>query len=333
MLLELLAAGGNARGEDLERALRDESKVVRLAAARIAASGDFGLTEEVVREALLNDEVFNKLDYDETREAQLACFALSDPATILNRIDWWTYEGSHAYRFLALEHFDLISDRVRSDLASDFTALRDESTVRLRERLGDAADRFIADASDDDLEEYKRVLYTEAALEGLAKHGTAADAELGRAYFDHNDADVREAALRVLTALGDTSDIEALQAIANEQSELAGEAARGILRIQPGLNETTRRLLASSSPEVVALALDHLLEPAWTDVAGDVKPLLASRLPAVRTLVADRLGAVLEAGELIAVLDEYLQQRPYFYDAAARLDALLYGPGGALAQE
>lgn len=281
---------------------------------------------------LLGGMKLPSVDPDEIILLLYNSFTADKLLTILN---WYKREGRIAYRALALFHFSIISDRIRSDLDDGFAKLRQESREKLSLMYGDESKSFqdkVADIYDEgvsksNLPDFFTTQLTSAALAGLALHGESADVEIGRRYLTEAKYDVKVEAVRIIEAFGDASDSQTLVDIAKDSyEELKEIAAKAALKLSPGVGGASVALLETEDPILVGLTVKSIWDEEFLDVAGVLEPLLTSKNDSTRIKVLAYFVKKYSEEELNSLLSVYLEGSKYYYNVVCWLDRVLYAP-------
>jgi len=272
---------------------------------------------------ILTFGLFSRVDVD---ELVLMLYRSFTSDRLLEKIDWYSIDGPVAYKALALDHFPLISDRIRMDLDDRFASIRESSTERLRSRHGDAAEH-IMERYRDKLDDFMVMQFTEAALAGLAACGESRDVHIGRRHLAESDRDVQIEAIRIIERFGDASDVESLiRIVTDDFGQLKTMAASAALKIAPGVSGAARGLLRTEDPTLVALAIRSLRNDDPMGVFEVLEPLLGSMKLRTRSKVLSYFAMRSSREQLEALLLRYLGRDSYFYNVVCWIDRVLYSP-------
>lgn len=272
---------------------------------------------------ILGFGLFPSVDVD---ELVLMLYRLFTSDRLLEEIDWYSINGPVAYKALTLDHFPLMSDRIRVDSGDRFASVRERSMERLRSRLGDIAEQIIERYSDK-LDDFLVRKFTEAALAGLASFGEPQDVQIGRRHLTESNRDVQKEAIRIIERFGDASDVESLIRIAKDDyGELKTMAASAALTIAPGVGGAARALLETEDPTLVGLAIRSLWNDDPAEVCEVLEPLLGARNVRTRSKVLAYFGMRSSSAQLETLLLRYLEREGYFYNVVCWIDRVLYSP-------
>lgn len=236
------------------------------------------------------------------------------PEQTLSSLDFYGTYDYRAYRFLAVEHFELIESRIRSDLDDNFeTLMRDSGDIDLKP----------------DLVDFVRGKFISAALAGLAEHGNKEDVKYAREFLGntrHNTADPE--AVQILIKYGDTSDVEKLlEAASRGHGENKRIALEGALRLGADKGHILETMFTEGDKATAEKATKEL----WSFNKNRLRKLAKDflnendadkRLRGIATLVK-----FCGKEELEALLDEYMGGTTYYYNIVTWLDRTLYAPG------
>lgn len=259
------------------------------------------------------------VESDEARRARLISLS-SDVLRPL--VSWYRLDGRVAYAIL-LERGDLDVSTVRTDLATKFQRLQDESHQRAVNEHGARAADTVREQFQE-LREYVTQQFAKHALQSLAPRATVDDASIARQFID--DDFTREAALRVIVAAGDSTDVPALLEIA--RSRVGSEqrlALDGIRQFAPDRLATAKTLI-SGNREMRRMALALLRDAADDEAVPFLKELLTHDEDDVRTAAVAELSHRVDEASLQQLLDGYVSALPYFYNVVVWLDRVLYAP-------
>jgi hypothetical protein len=259
-------------------------------------------------------------------DLKLKYFRRFDKSQLLAQLEWVSVNGPFVYQALAMDHFSAIADRIRTDLAEEF------STFKHRElaRYADANAMPALLKQIEHLDSYLTETFIASALRGLIPHAIADDVEIARRYLKHSNRDVRSAAFDLLQRIGTEDDLPSLWAEAeNVSTDLSRlNVIDAILALTKERAATIRRLLASSDPALLRKGIVAALgESELSDYLPErLSELLRSPHDAVRltSLAAMSQGANL--ADLEDVLRKYLADGSYYYDVVAWLDRIIYAP-------
>jgi HEAT repeat protein len=247
-------------------------------------------------------------------------------AELEHQMLWLTGEGPHAYRILALNHFDRFGERIRRDLSDRGETLLRESLEAARQTFGEEGEQLFERIRDEHTE-FIRGEYIGAGLAGIAANGRAEDVALARPHVNSKESYIQNEALRVLERFGNASDLDTLMSIAQgglgDANLLAAKAA---LRIAPGIDGASRAFLASGSVHLVVLALQAMKDIPPADVLPLILPLLENEDATIRIKVLSFFVDREEEESLRSLLDDYLKSSYYYYNVVAWLDRVLYAP-------
>jgi len=245
---------------------------------------------------------------------------------ILKAVHWLSVNGHLAYRALALDRFDSFSNAIRSDLANGFRRIKEESFKRDEKEFGPEFSKKLA-ASYEDLDEFCTLLFTRAALVGLAKHAQPTDAELVRSYLIHADHPLRDLAVTIISDIGIPEDADILLKIAEEAyGDLKEKAAAGALKLSADPLKVAKELMGSNSSEVVRIAFEWMFNQNAREVKKIFRDLLRDGNEANRVRALYYFSTRLQIAELEGLLDEYIREKDYYYNVVTWLDRLLYAP-------
>lgn len=236
------------------------------------------------------------------------------PEEILSSLDRYSPKYDVSYRFLAVNHFQLIEPRIRSDLDNEFETV----TTELKESKWDP-----------DTIEFVKAELIGAALAGLAEHGNECDVAFARRFFGntrHNMADPD--AVRLLAKYGDESDVQRfLQATSSADSETRRIAFDAALRLSAEKEPILETMLKEGDKETAGQAANELWKLSQERVRQVAKDLLRTDNTDKRLRGLAVLLKFCAPTEMEALLDEYMENPPYYYNVVTWLDRLLYAPG------
>jgi hypothetical protein len=264
-------------------------------------------------------------------QVRLARARSLSPAELFALMDFHDVDGPYMYRALAVDHFDLISDRIRTDLAERFERIQREAQQRIEEQVGSEAARTI-EASWTRLVPFLQARFAAAALAGLAQHGRNGDEQYAREWLAAHEGwryqDLVAGAVAVLQRFGDDTDADLLVSVAEaEYGDLQASAASAAVSLAPGACGAAAKLLLSQPLPLQKAGLRALLHAEPADAKPLVRPLLSSDSLALRDAATAFMIRVCSREELMQLQAEYTAGPAYYYSVVCLLDRALYAPG------
>jgi len=246
-------------------------------------------------------------------EFYLPILKQSPPEDTVALLDTYTSKIEVAYRYLAVNHFELIEFRIRRDLDEDFAHITSEL-----EQKGWNTDTV----------DFVKAQMIESALVGLVEHGNESDLTYARKFLGktrHNTADLE--ALKLIEKYGDVSDVENLVEVALKSGTSTQLAFDVALKFADNRIAILEIMLNEGDGKTAGKAAEEL----WTLEPIRIREL--SRAMLYEEDVDKRLKglAILikfdEKDKLEALLDEYMTTYPHYYNVVSCLDKVLYAPG------
>ena len=238
----------------------------------------------------------------------------TSPEEILASLETYESDNDVAYRYLSVNHFELIESRIRADLDNEFAALVSELEQK-------GWERSTAD--------YVRAKMIGAALAGLAEHGNEGDVKYARKFLgktSYNVADLE--AVKLLVKYGDTSDVERLiETALASGTETRALALDGALRLTNDKIPVLEIMLKEGDGKTPAKAAEELWLSDEKRAREIPKLMLKSDNADKRLRGLAILVKFCEKQELEALLDEYMSASPHYYNVVTWLDRTLYAPG------
>jgi len=321
---EALAESGQLTLEEAKALADDQSPdVARIGLLTLISMG------EQVDDKLIETAMKNKVS--EKLELEFARIRVLDPEHLLQKLDFYDPDGYHAYRALALDHFSLIKDRIRSDLEDDFQKLREESAAKIRsiyENVEGAAETFLSQWKKHGLLSFRTAKLTAAALAGLSQHGDESHAGLVRRFLSDSSYDVKLETAKVISRFGNKGDAAALVSIATDSyGELKTIAGLTAVSLDPQLDGAAGQLLRTDDPDLVRISLKTLLKSSPDEAKPVVEEILASQNADIRSAAVSFLVRVSTRDELLRLLSDYQRRSKCYYTVVCLLDKELYAPG------
>jgi hypothetical protein len=241
-------------------------------------------------------------------------------------VDWFPIEGRLAYKSLALDHYELIEEEIRSDLEEGFSRIKQNSLDRIAEKYGaEAAKKF--DDEFKSLDDFIRCQFIEAALLGLVKNGVPSDVVFGRQYISHAYDFVKLPAVELIARFGTAEDSKTLLALSGESwgetRDVAGIAA---LRLSSNPLDVAVVLTKSKSNKLVQAGFNWLYDQPLTAVGSFFEELINDEDELARLRAVYFFSKKMPRKRLIRLLDAYLERETYYYNVVAWLDRVLYSP-------
>lgn len=255
-------------------------------------------------------------------------FKKRSPEKLLSQLNFFNVNSEEAYRVLAIDYFQELKGRIRTDLDSEFETLRSNSEQKLKEQYGDVSES-ISKSFKPEVLDFIKGNYISAALDGLALHGEKGDVKYARKYLGntrHNVADY--AALKLLSRFGESSDVNKLLDIASksygETKKMALEVA---LNLSENKNELLNNLMDHEDKVISNFSIIKLSIYDTQNKAELAKKLLNYKDDDRRIQGLSILLMNLSETELEGLLNEYLKQNTYYYNVVTWLDRCLYSTG------
>lgn len=333
--LEELIRRGTLPVPVAERLITDPSVAVRaLSFHELAAKGelpDFDVVRKALEDgggsflAAFSSILGGKNSYPDADSIIATYYRTRSTEEILDAVDWFSLNGHLAYRALALDRFDFFSAQLRSDLASGFRRIKEESSRRREKELGNEWEAI--NASWVNLDEHIRLQFAEAALLGLAKNPQPSDADLVRPYLKRTSGSLLYPAVSIVAQVGNSDDTPALLKIAKESHDnVRIDAAGASLKLSTNPLTVATGLLLSENAELARVGYDWMLAQESSDVMDLFKTMLVDKDEGNRLRALHYISARLQGAELEKVLNEYIQRDTYYYNVVVWLDRLLYAP-------
>lgn len=306
-----------------ESLTRDSSPGIRaLAFSRLADLGE-PLDVSKVREAVSEPgpAALAGIDVDAIVSK---IFALRTDEQLLAAVEWYSLDGVVAYKVLATQRFQLVSENIRTDVSQGFRRLKEAADDDFRKTMGPAvADKVIQRWGD--LNRFIAARFLEAAAQGIAAHAVSTDIALARQWLLPNEEKTSRAALDIISRFGDASDVEGvLRLVKDGYGEIRSYAAEVALKLSPTPMEVARELVNAASPVAITTGFRWLLDQPIEQTKQFFVDLLGEPKDANRVRALFCLSSKLSHDELEQVLEEYVARETYFYNVVCWLDRILY---------
>ena len=321
----LITLGDRPTADNIRELLADAAKAQPaslLALARLRGGQDAPSSDGLV------EELFSTLSYDE----------------LIPLVGWFKQDSRIAYKVLGLMHFERFGDRVRTDLADRFTTFREAEKHAMRAILDkqiqhesgavDAAFTAVEDAAEKvlerwaDLDNFVTSGFVSAALAAIAKNGSANDLPIARQHLSSEDPASREAALAMVSRLGNDADVEPLLALAErEYGDIAERAAKAAIALSADRWIRAKQYLEREAMPFLRVGIDAL--GAHTEFPSkwpELVPHLFVDNASVRLATVKLLCSRLQHRDLIRLLNQFCEAGTYYYDVVTALDRSIYGP-------
>jgi hypothetical protein len=238
----------------------------------------------------------------------------TSPEEILASLDTYDSYVEISYRYIAMNHFRLIENRIRRDLDNEFADLIGEL-----DQMGWESDTV----------DFVKAKMIKAALAGLAENGNKSDLKYGRRFIGktrHNTADPE--AVKLVVKYGDVSDVERLLEVAlADASETRRIALEGALKLADDKIAVLEIMLRGGDGETVGKAAEKL----WVLDKERVREISRAKLneddSGERLVGLAILVKFYEEADLELILNEYIATSPHYYNVVTWLDKALYAPG------
>jgi len=314
-----------------------DHRVRRIAARALIDAGELRQMEDIVplfkradtgsKLGIIARGLFDT-DYVDPEEFRPILLHQLSAEQLLEKLDFYSLDGSDAYRELACHHFSAVQGRIRSDIADRFEALRLESLARMAQQFGIDGAGSIAQRWSEDLLGFLRSRFMGAALDGIALHGEPADVRLARDIATESKLAWRVIGplARVLARFGSAADVAPLIPLAGKATgDDEREIALTAFRLSDNPMELAQKLIHSARGHMLEQAIEALTNQPWADLKPLVTTLISDSSPQKR-LVGVRLALCSNDAESERLLREYTSRESYYYNVVAWLDRLLYAP-------
>jgi len=322
-----------------EKFTKDQSLEIRGIAFQELAKQGYPLDFDAVRKSLTSEESHqnNLLSLSSLLSAKqspgvdadsivLAFYRSQSSESVLQAVDWYSIEGTLAYKSLAVDHYDAVRDCLRADLENGFSRIRHQSVAAIESRFGaktaeEVVERFSR------LEDFIRSQFTEAALNGLAVNGEAADIRFGRQFSSSENSSIKLAAVRITSRFGTEEDAPLLLKTSREAwGEIKTTAGLAALRLSPTPFDVARELAQSTDDELSKAACGFLYQQDSKEAVAFFNGLLESDGAADRESAIYFFSKTLKKEALATLLAAQFTKAMYYYNVITWLDRLLYSP-------
>ena len=167
-----------------------------------------------------------------------------------------------------------------------------------------------------------------AGLAALAKNGSVNDLTIARHHLDSNGPASTEAALEMVSRLGNDADVEPLLALAaREYGDIAERAAKTALALSADRWIRAKQYLEREAMPFVRVGIEALAEHTeFPSKWPELVPYLFVSNASVRRATAKLLGSRLDDLALVSLINHCHKAETYYYDVATTLDRSIYGP-------
>lgn len=234
---------------------------------------------------------------------------------ILSQIETYGSNTEVAYEYLAVNHYDLIEDKLRDDLDTGFK---------------DIADDLRNSKWENDIIEFVLGKMIKAALAGLVKHGTESDIKYARKYLGktrHNTADTE--ALCLMDKYGDETDLVKILEVANTSSYITQRTAyKTAMHLSTDKVAVLQLMLKKGDGQLARESAEKLQEMKLKEIViRAAEKMLDDDLEEKRLIGTAILVETLNNSEMEVTLDQYTAKDRYYYDVVTWFDRVLYAPG------
>jgi hypothetical protein len=255
----------------------------------------------------------------------LALYGLYSEAELHELADWYNPDGPVAYEILASRQPEKMLAQLRADLSDSFVRFRQESSTRLKAKLGPFADDVLQKWNT--LDDFTSTNFIAAALRVIRSHVKPEDAATARKYIGHPNRDVQLEAIHLLESVGDKTDVNTLLGIAQASYGILQElAASTSLKLAPGPDGAAIDLIKTDKPNLIGYALDSLSGTEANVARTILEPLVKSSQETIRVLAVAFAVRRLPTSEIEPLLTDYLTPSSYYYNVVCWLDRILYAP-------
>lgn len=251
-----------------------------------------------------------------------------DPKYLLNSLSFYDIDSALSYRILAIDHFELIRDRIRSNLDDEFTAFMLSSRSLLKEKYGTSAGKIIN--LKPDVEQFAKHKFVSSALAGLAENGEESDAKYARKFLGKTSSnDIDNEAINILSKFGDSSDAENIVKIALEMANMSNQffALKTCLKLSNSKEELLTKLLDADERGVAKIIANNVIDCDSKFRTETAKKMLFSKHENSRLVGLNILLNDFDNEKLENLLEDYVSKDSYYYNVVSWLDKYLYASG------
>ena len=254
-------------------------------------------------------------------------FRRQDPKDLLSSLDFFSLYSQHAYRILAVDHFELIEPRIRSDLDDNFETLRSESESKVKEKYGALAENILK-VWKPQLVSFVKENFIAAALHGLAKNGNGEDIRYGRKFLRTTENnDVGEAAL-LIGKFGNQEDVDGLiKVIESAYGKTKRIAFDTALKLSLNQADFLAEMSRSEDGSTSKWAIQLLPSFESAKIINICKELLYSKNEDQRLNALAALFKICGFEGLQGLLNDYLIPASYYYNVVTWMDRCSYAIG------
>ncbi|MPZ17397.1 MAG: DUF4062 domain-containing protein [Luteitalea sp.] len=257
-----------------------------------------------------DDERYERLGRQSSDELKLA-------------LDWYSLDGRISYQLLT-ERGEISREVVRADINHGFQRIRESSDEHLESVFGPAAAAKIRQDFAE-LHDFIAKQSIEKAIAALALDSTRDDVAVARQLLTNDRT--RSAALEIIAANGDASDVQRLLEIARTSfGDDRITALKGIRRLASDRLATAKVLIAAETRDMRRAALALVRDVDDAEVVRFLKELLSHDDEEARLTAVALLRMRLENAQLLELLRDYIGKGTYYYNVVTWLDRLLYAP-------
>ncbi len=260
----------------------------------------------------------------------------------LERSVLW-HDGKNAYEVLGMDHFDNYAPKIRADLADGFERLHSDWIADSERQIMSQIPSDLIPPEKHELftkivreqirqtekfEDFIREQFTAAALRILAAIGDASDLPLARDHLLSGKLIRPMGAVEIVRKYGGDADVEALIKLTRDTySEQRVASATAALEVSVDKLAAIRSLLSIGESAVAAIALRYAVDHLEKDAAQEIaREALSSKDTGTRQEATAVLVRVSERDELERELAAYQHEGPYYYNVVCWLDRVLYAP-------
>jgi hypothetical protein len=247
------------------------------------------------------------------------------PEEILNDIDYFNIHSNKFYEFLAIEHYELVNERIHKDLDDDFKQMQTQGEAKLAIKYGEAFQPWAPD-----LVEFIKSTFISAALTGLAIHGSSEDIIYARKHLGKLEYNLgSKACLDIISRYGDDTDVDNLVNFASSiyTADLIAYSVEIAIKLSTNKDEFINRLISHNNNSIVTIAAKYISILTGENRISTAIKLLLSKESTIRKIGASILVQNLDDEKLEAILDNYITNNLYYFEVVVMLDRCLYAPG------
>lgn len=241
-------------------------------------------------------------------------------------IDWFKPFGNLAYKAYMDAHFSENKETIQKDLENKFESLKASSSQKMLDNFGKVGHKLLDDWGED-LHSFIQDKFIASAIEVINNYDEPDFIDVIRPFVESTNRNVLKGTIEYLGKYGNQRDLPAIIKIAeNSYDDIQLVSTQVALSISQEKFELSAQFAASGQPLLVKQSVKSMLSNRDDIDFSQIKNFLFHQSDLTREAAIYVASEILTQDELGELLDEYIDNRQYFYNVVTWFDRFLYSP-------